>query len=209
MRLFAPAIIGLILCLPASAQYAELGVSGGYGLFRQGELASFGGGEGSSTVFALSNGVRVGARMSFDFREFFAHEVAYAWQHTNFRETTDNQTDLIHTVSEMPTSIHNYYYNFTAHATPRDTQVRPFVTGGVGVSAFIPPGYSPPGYSTSISQGETKVGYNYGAGIKFLLSEKYGIRFDVRDHVTGKPFFRNVDGSLHNLETSMTVSYLF
>lgn len=36
-----------------------------------------------------------------------------------------------------------------------------------------------------------------------------GARFDVRDHVTGKPFFRNTVGKLHNLEFSVTFSFLF
>ena len=40
----------------------------------------------------------------------------------------------------------------------------------------------------------------------------YGIRFDVRNHVTGKPFGRylpNVEGTLQNLEFSATFSVLF
>jgi hypothetical protein len=53
------------------------------------------------------------------------------------------------------------------------------------------------------------LGYNYGAGIKFLLSDQYGIRFDVRNHRVGKPFFQNVDGGLQLMEISTTVSYLF
>jgi hypothetical protein len=64
------------------------------------------------------------------------------------------------------------------------------------MSSFTYPGYS------AFSRGDTKFGYNYGAGIKFLLTDKYGLRFDVRDHVTGKPFFDNLEGRLHNVETS-------
>src|SRR5690606_34148939 len=99
--------------------------------------------------------------------------------------------------------IHTYSYNFTAHATRRDSRVRPFVTGGGEVAAFIPPGYS--GFQ---SRGQSKFGYNYGAGVKFRLSEKWGLRFDARDHRVGKPFFQNADGMLSGVAVSTTVSYL-
>lgn len=204
MRALALAVIFPTLCASALAQYAELGVTGGYGSFREGEVASFGAAGGSSEVFELGDGIRIGARMSFDFRGYFAHELAYSWQRTTLRVTTDDQVNNIFTVSERSSSIHNYYYNFTAHATRRGSRVRPFVTGGGGLSTFIPPGLS-----ALSRQGDTELGYNYGAGIKFLASDRYGLRFDVRDHVTGKPFFRNTSGMLHNLETSMTFSFLF
>jgi opacity protein-like surface antigen len=204
MRPLIAAFIGLALGLPASAQEAEIGITGGYGLLRQGQLASFGGSEGGSTLVEYTDGIRIGARMSFDFRGYFAHEVSYAWQRSKFRETTNSDMNRTQTVSETSSQIHNYSYNFTAHATRRDSRVRPFVTGGVGATAFIPPGYS-----ALQVRGQTKLGYNYGAGVKFLLSDKYGIRFDVRDHSTGKPFFSNTNGRLHIIETSMTVSYLF
>ena len=204
MRLFLPAVVGLALSIPASAQYAEIGVTAGYGSFREGEIASFGGGDDSSTVYEYTDGVRIGARMSFDFRGYFAHEVAYTFQNAKFRVTDDDQTNLITNVSETSSQIHNYAYNFTAHATRRDSRVRPFVTGGGGVTAFIPPGYS----SFQV-RGESKFGYNYGAGVKFRLSDKWGLRFDVRDHAIGKPFFNDTSGMLHLIETSTTVSYLF
>ncbi len=203
MRLFTPAVIGLALCIPASAQDAEIGITAGYSSFRDGYIASSSGG-GVSSTYEYTSGIRIGARMSFDFHRYFAHEVSYAFQSAKFKETTDDQVYLILNVRETRSQIHNYYYNFVVHATPRGSRVRPFVTGGVGGTAFIPPGYS-----SFQSQGQTKLGYNYGAGVKFLVSDNYGVRFDVRDQVTGKPFFKNTDGMLHSLETSMTVSYLF
>lgn len=97
------------------------------------------------------------------------------------------------------------YYNLVAHATPTGTSIRPFVTGGGGFSSFFLPGVS-----SFSGYGNTKFGYNYGGGVKFNFS-MYGIRFDVRNHVTGKPFGQylpNVVGKLNNLELSMTFSLL-
>lgn len=203
MRIFAAVLVALSLCIPAAAQYAEIGVTGGHGSFRGGDLASFGGG-GEGAFYEYTGGVRIGARMSFDFRDFFAHEFAYVYQHSQFRATVDTDEGATRTVSETRSQIHTYAYNFTAHATRRDSRVRPFVTGGGGVAAFIPPGYS--GFQT---RGQSKFGYNYGAGVKFRVSDKWGLRFDARDHHFGKPFFQNADGRLRLLEISTTVSYLF
>lgn len=171
-------------------------------MMRDGELASFPLFGGGSERYEIDDGIRVGFRMSFDVRGYFAHELAYNWQRAKFRDTTDADGAL--SVFETSMQVHNYYYNFVAHATPRDTPVRPFVTAGVGLSSFVPPGAS-----ALSGQGDTKFGYNYGAGIKFLLSDRYGLRFDVRDHVTGKPLFRDLPGRLHNVETSATFSFLF
>jgi opacity protein-like surface antigen len=203
MRSMTLAALAALLCLPAAAQYAEIGVTGGYSRFQDGEIAAFESFGGVREAYELGNGIRIGARMSFDFRGYFAHELAYSWQRAPFRVTShDPQTNTTQ-VSETGSSIHNYYYNFVAHATRRDTRIRPFVTGGGGMSNFVPPGAS------ALSSGQTKFGYNYGAGIKFLLSDRYGIRFDVRDHITSKPFFSDSPGRLHNVETSATFSFLF
>jgi len=202
MRASVLATLLLACGLPAAAQYAEIGVTVGYGRYRDGEIYGVGNEGGFSQTYHLGNGVRVGARMSFDFRSYFAHEVTYAWQNAPFRVTVQEPGTT--SVSDQGSNSHHYYYNFVAHMTPRDSRVRPFVTGGGGVSTYIPPGFS-----ALSSGGDTQLGYNYGAGIKFLLTERYGLRFDVRDHVTGKPYFRNVPGRLHNVETSATFSFLF
>ncbi|MCB1018734.1 MAG: outer membrane beta-barrel protein [Acidobacteria bacterium] len=195
--------LAALSCLPAAAQYAEIGITGGYSRFRDGgEIGSIGQFGGFQETYQLGNGIRIGARMSFDYRGYFAHEIAYNWQRSKYRVVTDDPSNASSGVSEASSNIHNYYYNFVAHATHRGSVVRPFVTGGGGMSSFVPPGYS------ALSRGQTKFGYNYGGGIKFKLSDRYGIRFDVRDHVTGKPFYQE-PGRLHNVETSATFSFLF
>src|SRR5690606_22158279 len=99
MRIVLPALVGLVFCTPASAQYAEIGVTGGYGSFRDGGLASFGG-SAEGAVYEYTDGVRIGARMSFDFRDFFAHEVAYVYQHAQFRVTQNLDDGATQTVSD-------------------------------------------------------------------------------------------------------------
>ncbi len=194
-----------LFALPATPQSAEFGISAGYGALTDNDLSVT---EVTSTArrdtFALTNGVRVGGRMALNTRAFIGHEVSYSYQHAGLDFLTSDATgageeDL------GAVRAHHMYYNMVLHATPTGIPIRPFVTGGGGFSSFFLPGIS------SLSGGgDTKFGYNYGGGVKFNMF-MYGVRFDVRNHVTGKPFGRylpNVQGTLQNLEFSVTFSLL-
>ena len=80
-------------------------------------------------------------------------------------------------------AIHQGFYNFLLYATKEGSRVRPFGTGGVHFSNFVPPGSS-----AGQGGGNTKFGVNYGAGIKVRLTSMFGLRFDFRQYATGKPF---------------------
>lgn len=196
---------GAMLAMPASPQSAELGISGGYGTLGDNTLSMqrFTDVDGGAE-YTLSNGIRIGARMAFNPRAFLGHEISYAYQHgrLGYLESLPGTsvTDDIGAIR-----AHNMYYNAVAHATPTGTSFRPFVTGGGGFTSFFLPGIS-----SFSGYGNTKFGYNYGGGIKINLT-MYGVRFDVRNHVTGRPFGQylpNVEGTLNNLEFSMTFSLL-
>ncbi len=180
-----------------SAQVAEVAITGGWGVFTDRTLgaADFGAPEDQ---LELDNGLRIGGRLSMN-RWFLGHELSYAWQRTKIFIDDQNTESM---------SIQNFYYNFVVHATPEGTAIRPFVTGGAGVSTFFPPGVS------SLSgSGDNKFGFNYGGGVKFRLSDKFGLRLDVRDHVTGRPFenlgINTLDGKYHNVEYSVGFALLF
>ena len=197
--------VGLLLALPATPQSLELGISGGYGSLGDNTLsvAEYRDVAGQEEV-SMSNGIRIGGRMAFNSRRFIGHEVSYTYQHAGL--------DVISRVAEGSSTsdvgavrVHNMYYNLVAHATPEGSPLRPFVTGGGGFSSFFLPGIS-----SFSGYGNTKFGYNYGGGLKINFF-MYGIRFDVRNHVTGKPFGQylpNITGTLNNLEFSVTFSLL-
>ena len=198
-------VAGMLLALPAMPQSAELGISGGYGSLGDNSISiSTLADAATREEYNLSNGVRVGGRMAFNSRAFIGHEISYSYQHANLSFlATDGE--LSGTQDLGAVRAHHMYYNLVAHATPTGTRIRPFVTGGGGFSSFFLPGIS-----SFSGYGNTKFGYNYGGGIKFNFF-MYGIRFDVRNHVTGKPFGQylpNVQGKLNNMEFSMTFSLL-
>jgi len=110
--------------------------------------------------------INIGARMG--------HEFGYAY----------NRTQLaIAGTPDQGMAIHQGFYNFLYYATKEGARVRPFATGGANFSNFVPPG-------TSAAQGggDTKFGFNYGAGIKVRLTSMFGLRVDWREYQTGKPF---------------------
>ena len=196
--------VGLLAGVTATPQSLELGISGGYGSLSDNTLSIAEYQDATQDEFSITNGIRIGGRMAFNPRRFIGHEVAYAYQHLGLDFLSgagaDNATTDLGTVK-----AHNMYYNLVLHAVPEGARFRPFVTGGGGFTSFFLPGIS-----SFSGYGNTKFGYNYGGGVK-LNFFMYGIRLDVRNHVTGKPFGQyipNVEGMLHNLEFSVTFSLL-
>lgn len=186
--------LAALTAAPAVAQSAEIGISGGFGVLGDKQLSV-------SEVLGeinLDNGIRVGARLAFNPRNRIGHEISYAFQNVGLKQLNRDTDD------QGSVKAHNMYYNLVAHATGTGSPVRPFVTGGGGFTSFFLPGQS-----SFSGTGDTKFGYNYGAGVKFNFF-LYGFRLDVRNHVTGKPFghLPNVQGTLHNLEISATFSFL-
>ena len=200
-HLLSCVVLLVALAVPAWPQSAEMGISAGYGSLGESdisvtEIAA----TASRETYSLSNGVRIGARMGFNTRRFIGHEASYAYQHARL-DVLASAPEATETADLGAIRAHHFYYNALLHAAPTGFPVRPFVTGGGGFSSFFLPGIS------SLSGGgDTKFGYNYGGGVKLNFFQ-YGIRFDVRNHVTGKPFGRylpNVDGKLNNTEFSVT-----
>jgi hypothetical protein len=184
-------VAAAVLGFPASlaAQREEIAITGGWSVFANNKI-----GEGAIFLptldavpadITIENGLRVGARVTFNQGRLFGHEINYAYQDSAFILPDEG----------VDTGIHNYYYNLLVYAAPRDAVVRPFVTGGIGFSDIYT---------------DLKFGVNFGGGLKFKLSERFGLRLDVRDHVTSVPFdYPNAPTRLHNVEYSVGLSWLF
>ncbi|MEX2264587.1 MAG: outer membrane beta-barrel protein [Bryobacteraceae bacterium] len=186
----------LVLASTASGQVGEVALSFGGFSFRDGDLGEINPGQ----RLELDDGFRFGARLTLNTYRFFGHEIGYAYNRSSlqFEPATPGEESL-------STPIHQFGYAFLAYATPEGFRIRPFAAGGVHFSTFFPPG-------TSVFQGNgvTKFGLNYGGGIKAQVTPIFGIRFDVREYLTGKPFdLPNQQGKLRQLEISAGLSLLF
>lgn len=163
-----------VLALPSLVlgQVLEAGITGGLSMLKNNDLYSE-----TGTTFSLTDGYRLGARMTINTGAFFGHEVGYAYNRTKLKL---EQTGAASQEGGM--AIHQVFYNFLLYAVPEGKPVRPFVTGGGHFANFVQPGAS-----VSYGQGSTKFGYNYGGGIKARAGSKYMIRFDLRQYRTPKP----------------------
>jgi opacity protein-like surface antigen len=143
----------------------------------------------------LENGFRFSFRMTLNNDAFFGHEVQYAY----------SRSQLNISGSEQGMAIHQGGYNFLLYATREGTRIRPFATGGVMFANYVPPGSS-----AASGGGDNKFGFNYGGGVKVRVSSLFGLRFDLRQYTTPKPFNLDLrEGWLRQTEVSAGFGVMF
>ena len=129
---------------------------------------------GLKNDFALEDGFRFSIRMDLNNESHFGHEVQYAYNRSKLDYPDGTSQGM---------AIHQGGYNFLLYATPEGTRIRPFATAGVGFANYVQPGAS----ATS-GGGDNKFGFNYGGGVKVKVTSLFGLRLDVRQYTTPKPF---------------------
>jgi len=182
--------------VPLSAQVFEVGFHGGVSRLSSRNIGSIPGataGDPRSDV-ELKDGWRFGVRATLNSGRFTGYEFGYAYNRTKL---------LIAGQDSGGMAIHQGLFNYMLYATPEGTRIRPFVTGGGNFSNFIPPGAS-----VTSGGGDNKFGFNYGGGVKVIVTDSWLFRVDVRRYESGKPFdLVGADGRLKQLEISAGVSF--
>jgi opacity protein-like surface antigen len=182
----------------AWAQSGELWFDAGQSLISNGGLGTdqvFG---GSPNDVELTNGFRFGFRFGINTGGHFGHEIQYAYSRTQLKYNDQGGV-------EQGMAIHQGGYNFLAYATPEGSRIRPFGTGGVGFSNYVPPGSS----ATS-GGGSTKFGFSYGGGVKVRVTDLWAVRFDLRQYTTPKPFDLPLkSGWIRQTEVSAGIGIMF
>lgn len=168
------AVVLFLACAGSAwGQLFEVWFNGGQSLLSNRGLGSFDPG-GQKNDYALEDGFRFSIRMDLNNESHFGHEVQYAYSRSKLDQPGFPPEGM---------AIHQGGYNFLLYATPEGTRIRPFATGGVGFANYVPPGSS----ATS-GGGDNKFGFNYGGGVKVKLTSLFGLRLDVRQYTTPKPF---------------------
>jgi len=188
----------ILLTVPAWSQALELAVGGGQSRLSKAGLGKVDAASTQQDDYSLKGGFRMVMRMTFNSGDFTGHETGYAY----------NRTQLIANaaegISQQGMAIHQGFYNYLLYPTREGSRIRPFVTGGVHFANYVPPGAS----ATS-GGGSTKFGVNYGAGLKVRVSEKFLIRFDVREYRNPKPFgLINANGWIRMMEYSTSLAFV-
>jgi hypothetical protein len=190
----------LLLGFPCTlcAQSGGLWFSGGVSILSNHQLGSLSP-DGKPADVLLFNGHRVGIRFGFNSAGHIGHEIQYAYNRTDLG---DNTGLILADAPRVGMAIHQSGYNFLYYFTAikEESNIRPFLTGGVHFSDFVLPG-------TATPQGSSvKAGFNYGVGVKVRISTLFGLRLDFRQYETGKPSWGgllvNQSGLLHQTEAS-------
>ncbi len=128
---------------------------------------------GSQNDVSLTNGFHFGFRGGFNTGDHLGYEMGYMYNRTNL--------DVLGTKQGM--AYHQVMFNALYYFTNPDARFRPFGTAGLGFT-----NYAEPGTSAAYGGGSTEFGFNYGGGVKIRLTSLFGLRFDLRQSMTPKPF---------------------
>ena len=179
----------------AWGQLFEVWFNGGQSIMTNNGLGTLFTSGGSKDDVKLEDGFRFSIRMCLNNDSHFGHEVQYAY----------SRTQLNISGVEQGMAIHQGGYNFLLYGTHEGARVRPFATGGVGFANYVPPGSS-----AAQGGGDNKFGVNYGGGVKVRLTSLFGVRLDVRQYTTPKPFNLDLrEGWLRQNEVSAGFGVIF
>lgn len=94
--------------------------------------------------------------------------------------------------------LRQFHFNPVLHFKPREARVRPFVTMGFGIDYFqiteaarrqVGNGvFTPFGQVTNL-ESQVRPAFNYGGGVKAKVTDRIGLRFDLRGFSTASPDF--------------------
>jgi len=173
-------------------------------VFANAQVAEFGVGGGSTTLsdknlgagYALDDGWNIAFRLTINNWTYFGEEFGYNYNHTHLLLNGQDQGGM---------AVHQGFFDFLGYAIPEGKRIRPFATGGVHFSNFVPPGSS-----ATYGQGNTQFGLNYGGGLKVRIGDRWMVRADFRQYWQGKPFGDSlpVSGKLKMNQISVGFSFV-
>lgn len=186
-RVWIAPLLLTVMSAAAQAQVFEGSLNGGVSRLQNKTLGA---------GYSLDDGWHMAFRVTLNSWTFFGQEFGYGYNRTKLLLSDQNQGGM---------AIHQGFYNLLVYATPEGSRIRPFAAGGGHFSNFVPPGAS-----ATQGQGSNKFGVNYGGGVKVRVSEKFLVRGDFRQYLTGKPFsdILPVSGSLRQNVISFGVGFV-
>jgi len=154
----------------APAQTMEFGASVGESRFPAGVIATAPG----AGNLSLDNGFRITIQATLNMGRWYGHEFGYAYNRS--RLNSPNQS------GDM--AVHQGLYDFLFYGTAQGERIRPFAAGGANFSTFTYPSVT---VLQGYGNGLTKLGFNFGGGVKVRLTSKFLARFDYREFFCPTP----------------------
>lgn len=130
---------------------------------------------------SFDTGPLFGARYTGNYWKYIGLELGYGYAHNNLNFKRPLTSAPGNTA--FPGKLHQFNVNPVFHFTPRGAKMRPFLTAGLSAVEFRPGSALPGGKDNLFAA------LNYGGGLKYHLSDRIGMRFDMRGLWTKHPNF--------------------
>lgn len=206
------ATAALLLAVPTWAQNKwEIGGSVGGGIHLNKQLT---GGTSSATT-GFQPGIGAAIFIGNDYRTRYGGEIRYGFQR-NPAKLSAGSTNL-----NFGANSHQLTYDFLIYPGSNRSKVRPFILAGGGLRGYQGTGKEQAlqpllQYAALTKSNQWLPMINFGGGVKWDLSDRVVLRFEVRDSVSQFP--DNVilpvppykkPGMIHNIMPSIGISYRF
>jgi flagellar motor protein MotB len=226
--ILAAVLLALVMAPGAAGQQAAK-PSGGDERPDKVELNGFGGGsffQGVSSGLGtkMVNGGAFGFRVTENFWRYVGLEQAFTYSVNNVRFESPAAPGLPQ--NDFGHRIYQYSLNPVFYWTERGSKIRPFLTAGISAMYFAPidsaKGWARSPLNTNLLaqnlDANIHPAMNYGGGLKWHLTERWGLRFDARGIWTKNPTFRLADypngglyiprgDKLHGIQTTAGITY--
>jgi opacity protein-like surface antigen/outer membrane protein OmpA-like peptidoglycan-associated protein len=195
---FAAVLVSLLaLTQGLMAQKVEVGPYGGGSFFSNGQFKTSTPNPNTELKYNFVDGGVFGIRLRENLSEHFGLEQSFTFLGNNNAQFPG---------ALLGTRIKQFYFNGNLIGYDNESKIRPYFSGGIGVGLFRPTEEAKAnGGDLGISvEASDKFQFNYGAGLKFRLSDHFGLDFSVRDFVGTSPTYGFPGASderwLHNLQ---------
>jgi len=180
------------------------------------------------TTYANGGGGNVGLELPLKRSKIFGLEFSYGLSQNNLELTNENTNPV--TITSYGLRDSRFSGDIVVHSPSTFRNIRPYAVFGAEYDLYSPTSaavalankegfaYAPVAKLSSQGFG----GVNFGGGLDYSLTEAWGLRIDVRDHITGSPMlglpygitpssnaYFPISGSAHNIQYSIGIVYHF
>jgi outer membrane protein OmpA-like peptidoglycan-associated protein/opacity protein-like surface antigen len=188
-----------------TAQKVEFGPYGGGSFFSPGFFRSNTPNPNTGVGYDFVNGGVLGVRVRENLTEHFGLEQSFTFLGNNNAQFPG---------ALLGTRLRQFYFNGNLIGYDNESRVRPYFSAGVGVSTFSPTdeakqAAAPLGVPIGSSNEFTP---NFGGGLKFKLTDHFGLDFSLRDFVHKTPTLDYPSTErdwIHNLQAQGGLLFMF
>jgi opacity protein-like surface antigen len=187
------------------AQKVEFGPYGGGSFFSPGYFTTNSPNPNTEVGYKFVNGGVLGVRLRENLTEHFGLEQSFTFLGNNNARFSG---------AVLGTRLRQFYFNGNLIGYDNESRVRPYFSGGIGVSMFSPTDEAKRQVSPTQTPigGSNEFGYNLGGGLKFKLTDRFGLDFSLRDFIHKTPAFdvsTTARDWMHNLQVQGGLLFMF